>query len=354
MTTLTTASLAAEAFVGSDLRGLSPLGNGNINDTYLVETLAEPLVLQRINTTVFTDPEGVMANMVAVTRHLRQKVAARGGDPDREGLSLVPTSDGQPWWSDGENYWRMTRLITGARTYDLATPDLLREAGRAFGAFGADLADLDARDLVETIPGFHDTPTRLAAFREAVDEDRAGRAASTADLIGFALEREELASRLTAMVGGELRVTHNDTKLNNVMIGEDGRAVCDLDLDTVMPGLIAHDFGDGARFGASSAAEDEPDTSLIHLDLAKYEAFTTGYLAGLGDTLTEAELESLPHGVLTITYELAMRFLGDYLNGDPYFKTAYPEHNLVRARAQFALLADMERQWESMLAIHRK
>ena len=323
-----------------------PFGSGHINQTWLVETdHPHRYILQKVNTGVFPNGAGLMNNIILVTDHLRKK------DPDpRHVLTLVPTKDGQLYISKGENeLWRVYEFVTGGISLDRAeTPEDFRLSGLAFGGFQRQMADFPAEKLVEVIPGFHDTPKRYGAFHQALKEDRLNRAKSVQAEIDFILEREQGAGLLMDLLReGQLplRVTHNDTKLNNVMLDEKTRQpLCILDLDTVMPGLVANDFGESVRFGASTAAEDEPDTAKVHVDLSLYEVFARGFLSACGAQLTDTEKETLPDGARMMSLENGMRFLTDYLEGDTYFHIARPEHNLDRSRAQLALVREMEQK----------
>lgn len=338
-------------------------GCGHINDTFLVTTRKETstrerhYILQRISSAAFHEPTKVMENIAGVTEYLKKIIQNRGGDPDRETLIVIPARDGKNYIMDGDNHcWRMYMFVENSMTCQQAeNEDVFRESGRAFGAFQRDLAQYPADTLHETIPHFHDTPSRFRALEEAIRQDRAGRAKNVQDEIAFALARKEKTSGLMdRLQKGELplRVTHNDTKLNNVLLDADtSKALCVVDLDTVMPGLCAYDFGDAIRFGANTAAEDESDPEKIHFSLAMFRAYCEGYLGEVGGMLTPEEIRTLPLGAWMMTYEVGIRFLTDYLNGDVYFHVAYPEHNLVRARNQFTLLRDMERQEAEMQAV---
>ena len=337
------------------VKAIRPYGSGHINDTFLVETQEAPnYILQRVSSACFPRPVEVMENVCGVTGFLREAVLAAHGDADRETLTLLPTKENGYWFVDADgDCWRVYLNIANTRTYQLPeNADIFRKAGQAFGKFQMMLADYPAETLHETIPHFHDTVSRVEALRQAIREDRAGRAQGVQPEIEFALTRAEKAGALVNMLAaGELplRVTHNDTKLNNVLMdAETGDGVCVIDLDTVMPGLCAYDFGDAIRFGANTAEEDEADVSKIHFSLPMFKAYAEGYLKEAGSALSEAEVRSLPLGAWMMTYEVGIRFLTDYLNGDVYFHVAYPEHNLVRARNQFALLADMEKNKEAM------
>ena len=289
-----------------------PFGGGHINDTYLFSPAGEKgvrYVLQRINKTAFPHPEDVMDNMLRVTQHLRGQIVLRGGDPQRETLRLLRTQDGHFFAVDRNgDYWRSYSFVSDSVSYDRSGDErIFRESGRAFGRFLSMLEGFDAGSLHETIERFHDTPHRFAALHEAVARDAAGRAEGVRDLIDQALSYEPFSSTLVdALSCGRLplRVTHNDTKLNNVLLDErTGRALCVIDLDTVMPGLCAYDFGDAIRYGASTAAEDERDLGRVRLSLPLYRAYAEGYLSEVGGTLTEAELRSLPVGAKMMTLE---------------------------------------------------
>ena len=330
-------------------------GNGHINDTYLIKT-NPGYILQKINTNVFHDPVSVMENIKRVTDHLRLKITAAGGNPDRETLTVIDTVDGKPFYKDeGGNYYRMYIFIEGARSYDIVeNPMQLYNAAKAFGNFQMMLSDFPADELHEVIPNFHNTVSRYTDFKRAVADNLSGRADTCRNEIDFVLSREPDASVVVDDIASgkiPLRVTHNDTKLNNVLLDETtGEGVCVIDLDTVMPGSLLYDFGDALRFGGSSGAEDEPDLGKIWFDLEKFEYFTRGFLETL-DTITTRELELLPFSVKLMTLECGSRFLADYLNGDTYFKTHYPEHNLVRARTQFKLVSDIETKHDRMMEI---
>jgi hypothetical protein len=338
-----------------------PYGSGHINDTYFVRFQEDagpvPVILQRINHQVFKQPEKLMDNVTRVTRFARECIQAAGGDPERETLNLIPTQDGGSFYrsQDGE-YWRCYQYISGAHTYDKAED--LRQvytAAQAFGNFQKLLARLPGERLHETIPDFHHTRKRFAAFLTAVKNDTAGRARTVGPEIDFILQREADASIVVDLLGsGELpeRVTHNDTKLNNVLIDDlTGEGICVIDLDTMMPGSTLYDFGDLVRMGAASAVEDEPDLDKVGLDLSLFEALAHGYLKAARDFLIPLEWELLPFGGKLITFEQGIRFLGDYLNGDVYYKIHHPHHNLDRARTQLKMVAEMERLRDVMEAI---
>ena len=298
-----------------------------------------------------------MSNIVRVTNHLRETLTTHGEDAENRVLTCIPTTDGSFMYRDAQNrYWRAYRYILNAVAYDrVEKPEHFYEAGRAFGEFQRMLSDFPVEELYETIPRFHDTRRRFYTFVASVAEDKVGRVASLEKEIDFFFDRRKMMSSIVSKIeNGDipLRVTHNDTKINNIMLdAATGRAVCVIDLDTVMAGSALYDYGDAIRFGASTAAEDEPDTSKIGLDLNLFRQFTAGFLSGVGDQLTSEELKCLPLGLKTMTCELAMRFLTDYIDGDLYFKVNSPHHNLIRAHAQMKLLEDIESKYGELCAI---
>jgi len=339
--------LTPETVASAFLSGETPVccktfGSGHINSTCLITTdTGNRYVLQSINTFVFPEPQKVMANAVAVTQHLRsKKQAALEFLSDEAGNFCHRDLDG--------NCWRLYRFVDGLALDAPRCEEDLHQAGLAFGSFQKHLGDFPAQMLYETIPHFHNTPDRYRKFKAAVAADAAGRVGAVQQEIARFLEWEEIAGRLCKLYEQgllPLRVTHNDTKLNNVLLDkETGKALCVLDLDTVMPGLSAWDFGDGIRFGAAVRGEDE-DTN--EMDLRRFAVFAAGFLEG-APNLTPAEIDVLPLGALTMTVEVGLRFLTDYLEGDRYFKTDYPDHNLIRARNQMALAADMQKKLPQM------
>ena len=325
-------------------------GNGHINETYYLRT-DEPhdYILQRLNTQVFPNVEGLMHNLVSVSTHLR-----RSCDDPRRVLTLVPTVNGGFLYrAENGTYWRMFEFVTDGICLEQAqSPEDMRQSGMAFGRFQKQLVDFPAQTLTEIIPSFHDTPGRYRQLHQAIEEDRAGRLRKVRPEVEEYLAREAQADGLMRLHRQGIlptRVTHNDTKLNNVMLDATTRtALCVIDLDTVMPGLAANDFGDAIRFGASTAMEDERDLSKVSLSLPYYKAFTEGFLSACGDSLTEAELKTLPLGAKLMTLECGARFLTDYLNGDVYFRISREEHNLDRARTQIKLVQDIERKWDEI------
>ena len=337
-------------------------GSGHINDTHLLITKKDDgtecrYILQRINHVVFPHPDEVMENILNVTRHLAKGIAARGGDVTRETLTVVPTKDGLPYYRDAiGSFWRTYLFVEDNLSLDkVETPEQFYQSAVAFGRFQSQLADFPADTLHEAIVNFHNTPVRYENLMRAVKADPCGRVASVQKEIEFAMERAEFAKTLErARESGELplRVTHNDTKLNNILFDAyTQKPVAVIDLDTVMPGYSVNDFGDSIRFGANTAAEDETDLSKVSLDLELYHAFAKGFLKGCDGKLTDKEIELLPIGARMMTFECGMRFLTDYIEGDHYFRTSRAGHNLDRCRCQFALVADMERKEAEMKLI---
>ncbi|MGO4922528.1 phosphotransferase enzyme family protein [Bifidobacterium choerinum] len=325
---------------------VTPYGDGHINVTYLVVTDEARYVLQRMNTDVFPDTAALMRNIELVTGFLR----AQG----QETLEIIPTKDGRSWLAADDGMFRVYRFIEGTMSYNLVDDlRVFERAGAAFGAFQCTLAEFDAAQLAETIARFHDTPHRYADFRAAVAADPLGRAKDVRDEIGFFDERAPEYGRIVdALADGSvpLRVTHNDTKLNNILMDADsGEPRAIIDLDTVMPGSMLFDFGDSIRFGASTGLEDEPDLGKVHFSLPLFRAYASGFLGEVGATAAPRELELLPEAARLMTLECGMRFLGDHLLGDVYFATKYPGHNLVRAHTQMQLAREME---ERMLQMH--
>ena len=282
-----------------------------------------------------------------------------GGDPLRETLSLVKTRDGRDYYTDASGkVWRLTPFIENTECYQSATADLFEASARAFGRFQYMLKDYPAQTLHETIVNFHNTEDRFAKFEAALAADKLGRAADIREDIQFVLDRKaDCSVALQALREGRLplRVTHNDTKLNNILIDRNsGEGICVIDLDTTMPGLSINDFGDSIRFGANHCKEDEKDLSKVNFDISLYEVYTRGFLEGAQGGLTKTELEYLPWGARLMTLECGIRFLTDYLDGDHYFRIHYPTQNLDRCRTQFKLVKDMEEQFEAMAAVVRK
>jgi phosphotransferase family enzyme len=334
-------------------------GSGHIHDTYSVRfkqggRAGAHIILQRINTRIFKNPDAVMENIRRVTTHVRSRLAGVP-DADRRVLQLVPARNGHAWHvDDEERHWRAYWFIERATTFDEVKSERQAfEAAKAFGEFQRLLADLPGNRLAESIPHFHDTPKRLADFKFAVDADAAGRAGDVQHEIAFAMERDFVAGLLMEAALPE-RVTHNDTKLNNVMLDQQtGEGICVIDLDTVMPGLAAYDFGDMVRTMTCPTAEDEQDLARVEMRFALFEAVLRGYLAGAGDFLTRAERESLIAGAKVIVFEQGIRFLADHLAGDTYYKVSRAGQNLDRCRTQFKLLESIEGQESEMVGLLR-
>ena len=333
-----------------------PYGNGHINDTFLV-IADKRYILQRMNTDIFTRPTELMENIVSVTEHIRKKTAELGGDAERCSLYVAPTLGGERHFKDSDGcYWRLYDFVEGTVTKErVENPNDFYTCAKAFGKFQQMLSDFPAEKLSEPIANFHNTPWRYENLMKAVKEDKCGRLKDVIAEVDFAKEREEFCKTLeNAREQGSLplRVTHNDTKLNNILFDEvTAEPVCVIDLDTVMPGYSVNDFGDSIRFGANTAEEDETDLSKVSLDLGLFELYVKGFIEGCGGSLTDTEIELLPVGAMMMTLECGMRFLTDHLEGDTYFRIHRENHNLDRARNQFALVADMEKKLPEMREI---
>ena len=351
--------------VGGTYLGYSEVHTGNINCTFRVDFTRDgedkAYILQRINKNVFKEPEKVMKNIVAVTEHLRGNLKTQGVSTKTGVLrAFLAKEDANPFVVDDVgDYWRCYRFIKNSVTYDTCDDlKIIERVGSAFGSFHSNLKEFDASTLYVTIPNFHNTKVRFKAFHDAVEKDPAGRLKKVKDEVEKLFSYEKTACQLQDYLDdGKIpyRVVHNDTKGNNVSFDKDtGKALAVLDLDTVMPGAVAHDFGDAIRFIANTALEDDPDTSKVSLDLEKYEAFTKGFIKHGKGWLTDVEKETMNLGVFAMTVELAVRFLTDYILGDVYFKVRRPEHNLDRARNQLALAIDIERKKEQMEEIIQK
>ena len=341
-------------------RGCAPYGNGHINDSFRLVCEEEDgtqiaYIVQAVNQNVFKNAREVMDNIEKVTDHLKKKIS----DP-RGVLTLVPTYNGNSYYVDKENaLWRVYLFVEDSMCFDIPekTEDFY-ECGVAFGRFQRDLTDFPAEELFEVIPKFHDTVKRYNDFLKAVEEDKVGRAASVKEEIAFIKERADFYGVLAdANKRGELpiRVTHNDTKTNNTLLdAKTHKALCVIDLDTVMPGYSVTDFGDAIRFGANTAAEDEKDLTKVSFDIGMFTAFADGFLTGCDGQLLNSEIMLMPEGAKMMTIECGMRFLTDYLQGDTYFRVKYTEHNLVRCHTQLKLVSDMEKNWETMKQIVSK
>lgn len=334
-------------------------GSGHINDTYLIEN-SKKYILQKINTEIFKNPDQLMENISNVTNFLKNKIIENGGNPERETMTIIPTNENTLYYQDEMgNCWRMYNFVEDTISLDAVRSDEdFYQSALAFGKFQSLLSDFPAQTLHETIEKFHDTKDRFEKFKQAVQEDVMNRVKDVQEEIQFVLDREDVACVLTELSHQgklPLRVTHNDTKLNNVLFDDKSQhGICVIDLDTVMPGLAINDFGDSIRFGASTGAEDEKDLDKIECDMHLFEVYTKGFVEGCQNKLTKEEMKCLPLGAKVMTYECGMRFLTDYLQGDVYFKTKYPTHNLDRCRTQFKLVKDMEEKWDTMNSIVEK
>ncbi len=340
---------------------VSQITAGLINATYLIETdKKEKYILQKINTFVFKNPDELMENIVGVTKHITEKIKENGGNYKRENLNFLPCNSGKYYFRDeNDGAWRMYIYVDEALTYNKPkNSDTFRSAGQSFGRFMKLLSDYPADTLNETIVNFHYTPARYENFLRAAEADVKGRKAVCEEEIRFVTDRKADTHKLTDLIASgvlPLRVTHNDTKLNNVLFDiNTDKSICVIDLDTIMPGLSLYDFGDSIRSGANTGAEDEADLSKVGVDLALFEAYVDGYLSETAESLCDAEIENLAFGAKLMTFECGMRFLTDYLEGDVYFRTTHAEHNIVRARNQFRLVADMEAHMDEMNAIVNK
>ncbi len=362
--TQVSAALAAFPTTGNFI-GVISYGSGHINDTYAAYYQQESgectrYLLQRINNRIFHDIKGLMDNIAGVTCFLADKIRKNAGDPSRETLTLIMTRDGEPYFTDPQGMsWRMYRFIENTFSIQIVEkPEDMYHSGLSFGNFQKLLADYPARTLTETIKDFHNTPKRYEAFLKAVEEDSFGRACEIGAEIDFVKSRAAETGVLTDLLDQKeisLRVSHNDTKINNILFDKDtGKGLCVIDLDTVMPGLYHYDFGDAIRSGANSAAEDEPDLNKVEMRLDFFEGFTKGYLEAVGSVLSDKEISLLPMSAKLMTFECGIRFLTDYLVGDTYFKIHHPGHNLDRARTQFKMVADMELKWNQMHEIVQK
>lgn len=344
--------------IEGELESFQRHGNGHINDTFLVITKGpitnKKYILQRINRSIFKEPEKLMFNITKVTSFLKEEVKKLGGDEWREVLTVVYGKDGQPYYVDKEdNFFRMYLFIEDATCFEQVNkPEDFYESAVAFGRFQKLLSGFDASILYETIPNFHNTPLRYERFLQVIKEDKCGRVKEVEEEVQFFLDRKEdmeICKKYQEEGKLPLRVTHNDTKLNNIMMdNQTGKGLCVVDLDTVMPGLSLYDFGDSIRFGANTAVEDEKDLSKVSLDLKLFEQYVKGYLKGCDGSLTDTEITMLPFGAKVMTLECGMRFLTDYLEGDIYFKVHKDKHNLDRCRTQIALVLDMESKWDKM------
>lgn len=333
-----------------DIISVKEFGSGHINKTYIVNTTEQKYVLQQVNDNVFKNVDDLMNNVFAVTSYLRSVIKAKNGDPDRETLHYIKTKDGDKYYIDNGAFYRSYIFVKDSISYDIVdSPEVFKSSGVAFGRFQGMLADFNADELVETIPHFHDTVWRYNnEFLPAIEKNLSDRLDTCIDEVKAYQSYADEMDRL-AKLNLPLRVTHNDTKLNNVMFDSNtNECVCVIDLDTVMPGLALFDFGDSIRFGASTALEDEADLDKVEMSLDYFKAYAEGYLSEAGSALTQAEKDNLAFASKLMTLECGMRFLTDYINGDTYFRTEYPEHNLVRARNQLKLVRDMDAKMDIM------
>ena len=352
------------AVIDGKVERIDGCDSGHINDTVYVKVSSnnaeQGYVLQRINKNVFKNPPALMENYTAVTEFLRGIIIEKGGDPDRETLNVVKTLDGKNYYLDenGE-YWRLVLFVKDSLSYDkVERPEQFYLSAVSFGNFQYLLKNYPADTLHETIVKFHNTPDRYRQLMEAATADKCGRLAEVLEEVEFCKARREFTETLErAHAEGKLplKVTHNDTKLNNILFDKKtGEALCVVDLDTIMPGYSVNDFGDSIRFGATTALEDEADLSKVNFDISLYELYVKGFIEGAKGGLSEGELEMLPIGAIMMTFECGMRFLADYLSGDTYFRISREKHNLDRARNQFKLVSDMEKCLPEMRAIVEK
>ena len=338
--------------VSGNITDVAPLGNGLINDTYIARTDgSESYVLQRINNTVFNDVPLLQRNVYAITRHIRKKLQERGTDDiDRRVLRYIDTVDGGTFYYDGEKYWRVSVYIPGTKSFDTVTPELAYLTGKSFGDFQYMLSDLP-EPLGETIPDFHNIEYRLWQLDEAVENDSAGRLDSMREIIEELNDRREEMCQVQQMsLRGEFpkRIPHCDTKVNNILFDADGTPLCVIDLDTTMPGFVLSDFGDFIRTAGNTGKEDDTDLRAVGVNMEIFKSFARGYIEGAERFITPVEKEHLPFGAKLMAYMQTVRFLADYLNGDTYYKTAYPEHNRQRTLAQYKLLRSLEAHEDEM------
>ena len=344
-----------------EIDNITPYGEGHINETFLVTIKDSPLryILQKLNTRIFTNYQGLMNNIQKVTAVMRDIVKSQGGDVERECMNLIPTVDGKSYFVNGNDCWRVYVFVKDTVVYQVIdSPAVFENTGEAFGKFIAILDGFDASTLCEVIPNFHNTVDRYNKFLIAIEQNKSGRADRVKEEINFVKARADKLSIIVDALKSKkipLRVTHNDTKINNVLIDKaTGKAICIIDLDTIMPGSLLYDFGDSIRSGCNTALEDEKNLNLVDFDINLYEAYCRGFLRGIGDKITDEELDALHLGAIIITLECGIRFLTDYLDGDVYFKTSYPDHNLVRCHTQFKLVEKMESVSKQMQEIAKK
>lgn len=349
--------------IDGDFISCEPYGEGYINETFLLLVNQNgkqvKYIVQRINSKLFTDVPKLMNNIKLVTEFARKKIIERNGDPDRETLNIIPARDGKPYYTDGENYFRVYIFIEDAIGYDIVKdPQDYYYSAVAFANFANLLAEFDATKLYEPLPKFHDTSKRFNDLLIAIENNKSGRIDDVRAEIEFALARKEMTTKLVdKLKSGEIptKVTHNDTKLNNVLLDvKTGEPVSVIDLDTIMPGTICYDFGDAIRSGCNPVADDEKDLSKVVFDVNLFEHYVKGYVSTLRESMTQSEADNLPLAAIMMTYECGIRFLSDYLDGDVYFRTKRPDQNLDRCRTQFKLVSDMESMLPELNAIVAK
>jgi thiamine kinase-like enzyme len=359
-----TLETARPIFVQFDLKGaiktISPFGSGHIHDTYRLTNEVNGFpdyILQRINHNIFKNIPGLTENMRLVTAHLKKRLAEiPGSDPEKEVLQMVPMKNGQYVFQDADgNHWRVFHFLKDTRSYDLVTTEQQAfEGGKAFGKFQRLLADMDATRLQETIPDFHNLESRMNLFHKAIEANPKDRVKLVAPEIEFVESRVEQMNRILKLGRAgklPLRITHNDTKFNNVLLDQNDRGQCVIDLDTVMPGYVAYDFGDAVRTIVNTASEDEKDLEKIQVNMALLKSFAEGFLSETAGFLNRDEVDSLAMGVLLLPFIMGLRFLTDYIGGDTYYKIHFPEHNIQRARAQFRLVEKLEEQYPEIQRI---
>ena len=351
--------IASHFALDGDIAAINSLGDGFINDTFIIRTAgdAPDYILQRKNRNIFPDIPGMMENIRKVTEHIRRRVIAEGGDPMREAMTVVPTYDGKLYHIDSQgDYWAVTVFIADTIAYNKAdSPELARKGGEGIGKFQAQLADF-TEPLAETIKGFHNIRHRFVQWDEALKRDAAGRVKDLQTEIGWIESRRaEMLDFWKLVEEGTIptRVTHNDTKINNILFNKEGEVLCAIDLDTVMNSTSLNDFGDAIRSYTNTGDEDDRDLSRVSMSIEMFQAYTEGYLSQRASQLSQPEIDYLAFSARYITYEQVLRFLMDYIDGDLYYKIKYPEHNLVRTHAQYKLLQSMEEQYPTMCQIVR-
>lgn len=348
--------ICAQFKIPQNILSITPFGSGHINDTYKVETERKNYLLQRINHEIFKNIEGLTSNIVKVTDFLKSKIDK---DSEIQVLNSIEGQSGQYYYKDSEgNYWRIFDFIANSKSYDLVeNEELAFQGGKSYGWFVRMLSDYPATELVDTIPNFHHAESRITNFKQAVKNNLAGRAEKVKDLISELSNRAEEMEKIQ-LLGDQgkipVRVTHNDTKINNVLFNDKNEGICVIDLDTVMPGYVHFDFGDAIRTFTNTANEDEKDLGKISMDINLYEGFVKGFLQETKSVLSKTEVKYLAFSAKYIVYEQTIRFFADYLDGDKYYKIKYPGHNLVRTKAQFKLLQSMEKQFIEMEEIIKR